>query len=736
VNVAGVVEVNGKGWGIPVVGGRRESAVDQVMVERFLELLMAPGTSHVVQAAPSWRARRIDRDDMLSALLVVQGLADHDKVYVTASPVDKSHPAEKAANNGHILRRTTFVLDLDHAGHAIDQMATEAEREPVMEAAAAAVDLTTAAGWPSPVVVDSGNGCQLLWRVDLPTDKLTQKTLAQCLKVLASKLDTEGAKVDTATHAAKQLIKLPGTMVRKGPNTPDRPHRMSRIVYAPRTLEVVGWELIQALAGPEKPPPGGVTPDHAADAGKKVDAPSGSWGLKVQNSHTLAHYVEQTIQAEEARVALALEGTRNAALNEAAFRVGTMADWPEMLGGDARERLYRAALSVGLGELESRKTIESGWTSGKAKGRERPQPKPSANGKAKSNGKPQETEKPVYEGPLTIRGSEVVPQDVRWLWKPRIPQGFITLLAGKSGVGKSFVMCDLAARLSRGDDMPDSFVRSGEVTRTLFISEDPVDYMLAPRLIEMGADMREISFLRWEAMASWSLADASLLTRAWEEAGQPGLVVVDPPTSFLRGNIDEHKNSEVRQVLMGLVGWLMERPTVALIFITHVNKAGKGVDALDRVIGSVAWTTTCRAFHIIAEDPDTPRSLFIFRKTNVGPLAPALPFRLEVKGEQATLKWEPALEGVDASEVLSGTKKQPRGVVAVDWLADRFREKTWWASDDLKEAASQAGLSRNALFSAEVKKLPIQRKQVVAEDNGQRYWSWQLIPGRGWPPEE
>src|SRR5436190_3827310 len=47
-------------------------------------------------------------------------------------------------------------------------------------------------------------------------------------------------------------------------------------------------------------------------------------------------------------------------------------------------------------------------------------------------------------------------QEVRWLWRDRIPQGRVTLIEGGARSGKSFVAFDLAARVSGGIAWPDS----------------------------------------------------------------------------------------------------------------------------------------------------------------------------------------------------------------------------------------------------------------------------------------
>jgi predicted ATP-dependent serine protease len=38
---------------------------------------------------------------------------------------------------------------------------------------------------------------------------------------------------------------------------------------------------------------------------------------------------------------------------------------------------------------------------------------------------------------------------LRWLWPGRIPAGKLTVLDGDPGLGKSTLLCELAARISR-----------------------------------------------------------------------------------------------------------------------------------------------------------------------------------------------------------------------------------------------------------------------------------------------
>jgi putative DNA primase/helicase len=94
------------------------------------------------------------------------------------------------------------------------------------------------------------------------------------------------------------------------------------------------------------------------------------------------------------------------------------------------------------------------------------------------------------------------------------------------------------------------------------------------------------------------------------------LVVIDPITSYL-GNVDSHKNADIRSVLEPL-GKMAATRHVTVIANTHLSKASGG-SANSRVIGSVAFVNHARGAFIVTADPDdTGKRLFIPSKTNLG----------------------------------------------------------------------------------------------------------------------
>ena len=82
-------------------------------------------------------------------------------------------------------------------------------------------------------------------------------------------------------------------------------------------------------------------------------------------------YGDRALQEECNRVATAPEGTRNHALNHAAFRIGQLIGGGEQDETHARTELETAAHLAGLSGTEVTKTINSGIESGKANPRTR-----------------------------------------------------------------------------------------------------------------------------------------------------------------------------------------------------------------------------------------------------------------------------------------------------------------------------------------------------------------------------
>ena len=178
-------------------------------------------------------------------------------VYLNVNPVrcGTERPPGRGPLTSDIARRRWLFIDIDprKASGFEKASATDAEKTGARTVAERVRGflVTRKPPWPRPVLVDSGNGFYLLYRIDLPNDEDSRQLVADVLTHLAMLFDGDDGKIDAQCHDAPRIMKLPGTMARKGPSTPERPHRQSQIVDDPGNPGIVTAELLRSLVSPD-----------------------------------------------------------------------------------------------------------------------------------------------------------------------------------------------------------------------------------------------------------------------------------------------------------------------------------------------------------------------------------------------------------------------------------------------------------------------------------------------------
>lgn len=177
-------------------------------------------------------------------------------VYVTLNPVNpdllarannrfKKAKNRETTSDTDILHRRWMLIDVDPVRPA-GISATEAERNLSFDKATEIISGLESMGFPNPMCVNSGNGTQLLYRIDLPTDDGC--LIQQCLQQL-SPCSTDKVHIDLSVYNPARICRLPGTWNRKGDSTDTRPHRIAEIIDKPDEMEVVSVDLLHKLAG-------------------------------------------------------------------------------------------------------------------------------------------------------------------------------------------------------------------------------------------------------------------------------------------------------------------------------------------------------------------------------------------------------------------------------------------------------------------------------------------------------
>lgn len=177
-------------------------------------------------------------------------------VYVTLNPVNpdllarannrfKKAKSRETTSDKDILRRKWMLIDVDPVRPA-GISATDSEKSLAFDKAMEIKSGLASMDWPEPMMVDSGNGTQLLYRIDLPADD--GGLIQQCLQAL-SLCSTDDAHVDLSVHNPARICRLPGTWNRKGDSTETRPHRVAEIVAKPDEMQIVSTDLLRKLVG-------------------------------------------------------------------------------------------------------------------------------------------------------------------------------------------------------------------------------------------------------------------------------------------------------------------------------------------------------------------------------------------------------------------------------------------------------------------------------------------------------
>jgi putative DNA primase/helicase len=362
---------------------------------------------------------------------------------------------------------------------------------------------------------------------------------------------------------------------------------------------------------------------------------------------------------------------------------GDIADWVDAHGNTASPEQLRA-------ELEELARSAKPWTPVA-------EPRPASSSKGRVE-------------PDLLCLADVEARPVPWLWPGRIPLGRLVLLVGRPGAGKSFLTCDLAARVSTGAAWPDLGIDRAPLGDTLLIcaEDDPAD-TIRPRLDAAGANCRRVHLLKAakilsddgdERSVAFDLSNVDLIRDALARLPDCKLAVVDPVGSFIGGQVDSYRDNEVRAVLAPLAALAAERG-VAILLVCHTRKAPVPF-ADDATLGSRAFVGLARSILHLAADPDDEsrnRKLLLAGKCNLAGPLDGLAFR--IVGSPPRLDWELAPVRLRADDLVArppdqtakqrGPKPQARSV-AVDWLANLLDGGPLPVSE-IKETAKSASFS-------------------------------------------
>ena len=189
-----------------------------------------------------------------------------------------------------------------------------------------------------------------------------------------------------------------------------------------------------------------------------------------------------------------------------------------------------------------------------------------------------------------IRMSEVQSQEIEWLWYPFIPYGKLTIIQGDPGDGKTTMVLNLAAKLSKGEALDENMKVTEPVNVIYQTAEDGLADTVKPRLELAGADCERIIVID-ESDKSLSMVDERLEEAIVRTGAR--LLILDPIQAYLGGGMDMNRANEARDMTKKL-GALAEKTKCAIILIGHMNKAS-GNKAAYRGMGSIDFFAVARS---------------------------------------------------------------------------------------------------------------------------------------------
>lgn len=166
-----------------------------------------------------------------------------------------------------------------------------------------------------------------------------------------------------------------------------------------------------------------------------------------------------------------------------------------------------------------------------------------------------------------IKLSEIQSQEVSWLWFPFIPYGKLTIVQGDPGDGKTTLVLNIAAKLSKGKGLDDEMKPTEPLNVIYQSAEDGLADTIKPRLEQAGADCENILVID-ESMKSLSMIDERLEEAVMRTKAK--LLILDPIQAYLGGGMDMNRANEARDMTKKLAA-LAEKYQCAIVLEADWN---------------------------------------------------------------------------------------------------------------------------------------------------------------------
>lgn len=323
-------------------------------------------------------------------------------------------------------------------------------------------------------------------------------------------------------------------------------------------------------------------------------------------------------------------------------------------------------------------------------------------------------------------------EQIEWLFYPFIPYGKVTIIQGDPGEGKTTMVLQIIAKLTKGEEILPRQENTAEAKdgvetaadSDMKLSESPIEpvnviYQTAedglgdtikPRLLAAGADCSRVLVIDDReqplTMLDIRLEEAIVQTKA-------RLVVLDPIQGFLGAEVDMHRANEIRP-LMKRVAVLAEKYHCAIILIGHMNKNSNGKSSY-RGLGSIDFQAAARSVLIVGRIKDEPEIRVVCHvKSSLASEGKSIAFRLD---KETGFEWIGEYD-ISADDLLSGDSRGQKSRKEKEFLLE-ILANGGMAQRKIEEEAEKRGIKKKTLRNA---KLELEIDSVKRGNQ----WFWML----------
>lgn len=319
-----------------------------------------------------------------------------------------------------------------------------------------------------------------------------------------------------------------------------------------------------------------------------------------------------------------------------------------------------------------------------------------------------------------INMEQVEVEKIDWLLYPFIPFGKVTIVQGDPGEGKTTMVLQIIAKLTKGEAvLPSGSDEPALEEKTMDLepvnviyqtAEDGLGDTIKPRLLSAGADCSRVMVIddndQALTMMDARLEEAIIKTKA-------RLVVLDPIQGFLGAAVDMHRANEIRP-LMKRVAVLAEKYHCAIILIGHMNKNSNGKSSY-RGLGSIDFQAAARSVLIVGRIKDEPEIRVVCHvKSSLALEGKSIAFRLD---KDTGFEWIGEYD-ISADDLLSGDNRGQKIHEAKEFLKEILVSGSV-AQTKVAEEAESRGIKKKTLWNAK-KELEIESVKIGNQ------WFWML----------